>query len=80
MGYVSIVKVIRGHYANIKFWFICWKKDKASGTVEQIKASLAKLKELMGMVSVSMVDDGERIAIANMAKEVKEIEEDLDAK
>lgn len=74
MEYTSITKTIRGHYANMKFWFISWKKDKNNDLHNQIKEAIAVLKELLARLLSAGCNDEERIGLATMNKEVHEIE------
>ena len=79
MEYVSITKTIRGHYANMKFWFMSWLKNKNADLEAQIKKAIATLKELVTLLLTVIGDNDERESAAKISLEVIQIETALES-
>lgn len=79
MENVITTKKITRLFANMKFWFLSWKKDKASDLVAQIKETIEAIKSMIArMFEVDCIGE-DRIAIASMNNEVREIEAMINA-
>lgn len=77
MEYVSNTKLIRKHYANAKYWFITWTKERTSEFTQKIKESIAAIKELLSTLFSVIGDCAERDECARILKELKAIEAEI---
>lgn len=74
MEYVSTTRMIRTNYANAKFWFVSWKKDRCTEMVKKIKEAIEVLKTLLASLVAASGDIGEIEDANRMRAEIAEME------
>lgn len=69
----NLADLIRRQHANVKFWFISWKKDRDFALMTKIREAIEVLKDLISKVN-SSTDHEDRVMAAAVKKEVEEME------
>ena len=73
------VEIVRKYFANVKFWFLSWKKDKALDLVTRIKETIESIKAIIASMFDANCNVDDRIVIASVNAEVREIEATIGA-
>lgn len=74
MEYASTTRKIHTTYANAKFWFVSWKKDRCVEIFEKIKEAIKVLKELLASLLAATLDNSEIIEANHIRAEIAEME------
>lgn len=69
------VEIVRKYFANVKFWFRSWKKDKDQAILKSIINALASIKDMVAALVVSELSVDDRILLGDVARETEAIAE-----
>lgn len=69
----NLADLIRRQHANVKFWFISWKKDRDFVLLTKMRDAIEVLKDLINKVN-SSTEHEDRVMAASVKKEIDEIE------
>lgn len=68
------LKAIVRHYANLKFWFAAWNKEKDAATAGQIRHAIKTIKRMFEQAKQFDMDFDDKLTAAQMQKEMSSIE------
>lgn len=75
MEYVSTTKMIKKHFANAKFWFASWNKERCAEMRAKIVATIALLKELLASLLSATACNMERDEASVVQQEIIQMEQ-----
>lgn len=68
------VATVRKYFANVKFWFLSWKKNREYIMLEKIIRTIKSIKDLVAAIDIRDVSVDDRIALSDIVRETEEIE------
>lgn len=73
------VEVIRKYFANVKFWFKSWIKDKDHSILKSIINALQSIKDLLASLVINDLTVEDRITIGDVTRETEVIANAINA-
>ena len=76
---IMSVEVIRKYFANVKFWFKSWIKDKDHSILKSIINALQSIKDLLASLVINDLTVEDRITIGDVTRETEVIANAINA-